>query len=174
MVALGQILPELNIASKHQKHEAAKRSYRDYTAELDSSCHDQRVLVLLRIVVIAVSQNICYRRSDFVARGIDQPQQNVFGRVLHAEIILSQFTLRSSDLYRAGMRELRQLAIGPGNADVTEAYSTGNRIDVGNLTREEMPAVRRLLVPVPFQIESLLLCSQRGRVFTIFDSSAAS
>src|ERR1700722_19097500 len=115
----------LDVAAEHHQHESAQREDRYKAAQLHHARNNERVFIGGGVVVIAVSQNIVYRRSDAIGRGFHQSQPQIFGRVLDAHVVLRQFALRSDNLNRTGVRKLRQLSIRPRNLHVPKAHGLG-------------------------------------------------
>src|ERR1035437_9560863 len=68
-----------HILAKHHQHESAQQQQRDQPAQLDNAGHNQRMFVGLRIVVVAVSQNVIPRRADAIGRGLHQSQPQILG-----------------------------------------------------------------------------------------------
>ncbi len=110
----------------------------------------------LRIVVVAVGEDVGDRRTDAVARRLDQAQQNVLGRELDAEVILRQAAIGGHHLDRACVRELVQLSVRPRNADVAEAGGVADCVDGRLLPGEVVPSVGRLGPSIALQVEGLL------------------
>src|SRR6185437_701242 len=78
----------LIVAAEHDKHESAQRKERDQASELHHSGHNQRMLVRAGIVVIAVSQDVIYRRADLAMRRFGKSEPQILGRILHAHVVL--------------------------------------------------------------------------------------
>ena len=98
------------------------------------------MLVGLRVVVVAVGENIGNRRADLVAGGVNEAKQEILRRVLNTEVVLGQPTLRGKDLNGARVRELAKSSVRAGNTHVPEADRAGKRIDCGLLPCQEVPA----------------------------------
>ena len=90
-----------------------------------------------------------------VAGGFDQPNANVFRRVLNSHVVLGQFPLGRHKLDGAGMRKLRQLAIRSGNANIAEPHRVSDCVDRRLLPGKEVPARRRLRTPIALHIQRL-------------------
>ena len=79
------VLPaELEVAPEHEEDEAAETGDRDHATDLNDAGDDERVLVGLRIVVVAVGEDVGDGRADLVVGGLDKAEQNVLGRVFDA------------------------------------------------------------------------------------------
>ena len=151
----------VNVPAEHCQHESSQRQHCDQAAQLDDPRDDQRMLVGAGIVVVAVGQDIVYRRPDAIGGGLYQSKAQILGRVLDAHVVLRELSLRSHDLDGTGMRKLGELSIGPGNLYVTEANRLGQRIDIALRTGEKVPAVGAFRMPVALDVRALALFRAR-------------
>src|SRR5215469_13631791 len=97
---------EFLVSPKHQKYEPPEACNRDHAPELNNSRHYEGVPINLRVIVVAVGQNIGYRRPNLVIRGVDQAQEHILWRVLHPKVVLRNTALRGCNLEGARMRKL--------------------------------------------------------------------
>src|ERR1035441_782867 len=151
---LPALLPR--VVAEHRKHESAQTKHGHQAAQLHHPRHDQRVLVGLGIVVVAVSQYVIHRRADAVGRSVHQPQPQILGRILHSHVILRQLALRRDYLDGAGVGKLGELAIRSRNPHIAKAHRLGQSVDVRLGAGQEMPARRRFRMPIALQVDPLL------------------
>jgi len=79
-------------------------------------------------LVVAVRDDVVDRRSDAVVRSFVQAEQHVFGRVFNSHVVLRELALRRDELDGAGMRELREPAVGAWDLDVAKADCLGESV----------------------------------------------
>ena len=61
------IAAEPEIAPEHEEHETAEPSHGHHAAQLHHTRHNQGMLILLWIIVVAVGQNVCDRGADLIS-----------------------------------------------------------------------------------------------------------
>ena len=74
------------------------------------------------IVMVAVGEYVGDRRTDLVAGGLHQAEEDVLGGILDAEVVLCDPALGGEDLDGAGVGELGKLAVWTGDADIAKAH----------------------------------------------------
>src|SRR6202012_5841571 len=157
---LAEFAAQILVSPKHQKHETTEARDRHHTPKLNNPGYIERVLIDLRIIVVAVCEDVRDRRANLVIRGVNQPQQHVLWRVLHAQVILRDAALRCRNLNRTCVRKLCQLAIRSWNTNVAKTDGVRQRLDAGLLPYKEMPPICRFRTAVTAQVEVLTPSSE--------------
>src|SRR5439155_20181864 len=122
--------------------------------------HDGAVAGGDGVVVVAVEEERVDERSDLSPRSLDEREAQIARRVLDAEEVARESSIRSRDVDRARVSELAD----PLVPRVPEPDGVGQAGDRPRLSGQEMPATRRAPPPVASDVRLLLRAGGGGSV----------
>src|SRR6516164_11312472 len=92
--------------SIHHDQESAQQQHCGRSPQSQKAGDGRAVSPVLGVVMKAIQLDLIHQVADLVARCLDQAKAQIFGRVLHAVVILGKLALRRDDHDRRGVNEL--------------------------------------------------------------------
>src|SRR5579859_7375835 len=125
------------LARPHHREEAPEQDERHASAEAHHVHRDERVLLPLRVVVVAEEQQLLGRRDRAALGGLEQAEAHVAGGGLDAVEVAREVALGREQVDRRGVRVLLLARV----VVVLEADRLGDLADVRLVAREKVPAL---------------------------------